>query len=317
MSPTELRRSLRLNTYDSNGRDYLANSIGWSRQKLESWIISPTVRPNLQLWYQVCIAGRTRFNDAVEWINTGEQGYFYNPSDLEEDLLLMCLCEGDKDSEGEHEQGNGRDGASYQDEKAKTGRWITQEVWARTAWRIVQDNREKDQAFVWHAKEHPAAAYGLVIDLLCLAFHSIAFRHRSSIYEQLINDTTTLTVPHDFGKRSLGHRVIHDKDDASSTTTVSTVSSSSETVGSTSDVQVSEPSATTPLTSDESVTDDGVFEDIGVAQVVRKWVEDVPCIGPTKLLQQANPSALRHIDEDGEAIAGYEGPEHEGGSGVH
>ena len=69
----------------------IASPTSWTRAKLEGWIASSTVQPHLQLWYQLCIASKRRFNDAVDWINTGEQGYFYNPNDLQEYLLLMCL----------------------------------------------------------------------------------------------------------------------------------------------------------------------------------------------------------------------------------
>ncbi|KAK4545316.1 hypothetical protein LTR36_003496 [Oleoguttula mirabilis] len=126
MADFEPRRSSRLNTDDPNGRDYLSSLMGWSRHRLEGWLVSRTVRPHLQLWYRLCIANQRRFNDAVEWINIGNRGYFYATSDLEEDLLLMCLCEGDGP-----ELDSGED--PYADETTNTGKWITQELWARTA----------------------------------------------------------------------------------------------------------------------------------------------------------------------------------------
>ena len=69
-------------------------------------------------------------------MKTGEGLYFYNPNDLEEDLLLMCLGEGNGEDAIFPGKTAGTELASYMDDKAKTGRWITQELWARTVWRI-------------------------------------------------------------------------------------------------------------------------------------------------------------------------------------
>ncbi|TKA72393.1 hypothetical protein B0A55_05865 [Friedmanniomyces simplex] len=185
MATAELRRSARLNTQDSNGRDHLAALMpGWTRVKFEGWITSPTVRPHLQFWYQLCLASRGRFNDVVDWINTGKAGYFHNPRHLEEDLLLMCLCEG---SPKTHEEGDEEEERVLAKAETETAAWFTQELWARTAWRIVQANSGPGQAFEHMVQEVPAGAYGFVIEILCIAFHSIAFRGRASCYERLIN----------------------------------------------------------------------------------------------------------------------------------
>ncbi|KAK5691338.1 hypothetical protein LTR17_025671 [Elasticomyces elasticus] len=151
---------------------------GWTRTKLEGWITSTTVRPHLQLWYQLCVASRSRFDDGVDWVNTE---YFYNPSDLEEDILLMCLGAGRPIDDGEHKV------SVFADKEAKTTTWITQECWARTAWRIVHANGSLGQAFEGIVETSPAACYGFVVEILCIAFHSIAFRGRASCYERLIN----------------------------------------------------------------------------------------------------------------------------------
>jgi hypothetical protein len=220
-----VRRSIRLNAYDSNGRDYLADKVGVTRIELESWITSPTVRPHLVLWHHICISGPRRFNHAIEWINTGEKGYFYNPEDLEEDLLFMCSGEGDLRAECEEKSDDER--VSYADKAAKTGNWITQELWARTAWRIVQDNTGQEQIFENLIKEHPAACYAFVIDLLCLAFHSIAFRGSASVYKQLIlGNDTSLEQPEHLPKLSASES--HDEDDRLSTTSQESVGWSSK-----------------------------------------------------------------------------------------
>lgn len=153
----------------------------WSRSELETWITSPTVRPHLRLWYHLCIINGRRFNDAIDWINTGATGYFYNTNDLEDDLLLICLGEGNGVPE------DGRHYSVFADSAALTGEWLTQELWARSTWRIVQANQGPGQVFETMAYEHAAAAYSFVIDLLCISFHSVAFRGKQSCYERLIN----------------------------------------------------------------------------------------------------------------------------------
>lgn len=156
--------------------------MAWSRERFEEWLQSQSVKRHLLLWYHLCVKSPKRFNEAVEWINTGENGYFYNSSDLEEDLLLMCLDEGNIEDQQELEE----DKASYADQKTLTHKWSTQEVWARAAWRIVQDNRGAGEAFEHAAINHAAAAYGFVIEILCIAFHSMAFRKWASVWEEII-----------------------------------------------------------------------------------------------------------------------------------
>ncbi|KAF2485595.1 hypothetical protein BDY17DRAFT_293940 [Neohortaea acidophila] len=189
MESATLRRSRRLHIYDSNGRDFLADSMGWSRSELEQWLTSPDVRPHLQLWYKLCVATPAHFNESIEWINTGENGYYYRKDDgLEDDLLLMCMDEGlgDKAAEPQRRSPENAGGSTYADEHADTREWITQELWARTAWRIVAANRGPGEAFEVPARRHSAACFGFAIDLLCVAFHSLAFRGTDSVYEGLI-----------------------------------------------------------------------------------------------------------------------------------
>lgn len=179
----ELRRSERLGAYDSNGRDYLSSRLGWTRPKFEDWIHSPTVRPFLQEWHALCIVGHYHFNDAVDWINTGEKGYFYNENDLEEDLLFICLCAGD-DGQAE-DQGEGSS-INLNANGGCTAAWLTQELWARTAWRVVHANRSPGQIFHFAMQDRPAVAYGFAVEMLCIIFHSIAFRGVESVYLPLI-----------------------------------------------------------------------------------------------------------------------------------
>nr|POE86447.1 hypothetical protein CFP56_46631 [Quercus suber] len=175
------RRSYRWNLLDSNGRAFLADQMNLSVVCFESWLCSPTVQPHLHLWHILCIAGRTRYNTAVEWINAGAQGYFYDPVHLEEDLLLLCLGEGS----GASSEGQFADSTLDR----RTAAWSTQAVWARCAWRIVEAGQAPGQVFAQRFRWHPAACYAVVIDLVCIAFHSIAFRGHGSWYEHAILGT--------------------------------------------------------------------------------------------------------------------------------
>lgn len=190
---TSVRRSARLGTYESNGRRYLADKLSeatgctYGVAELESIITAPSVRSHLQHWYRLCIEGQKRFNTAIEWINTGADGYFYNTSDLEEDLLLFCLCEGS----GHDASGTETSVFGFADHATKTEKWTTVELWARTAWRVVQALAIKGGPgagglFELVLEKQPATAYAWAIDLLCLAFHSIAHRGVTSRWRDLI-----------------------------------------------------------------------------------------------------------------------------------
>ncbi|KAK3717025.1 hypothetical protein LTR37_006080 [Vermiconidia calcicola] len=295
MAAEPIRRSARLTTYDSNGREYLASSIGWSLNELQRWVTSPTVQPHLQLWYNLCVSGARRFNDAIEWINTGERGYFYNPLDLEEDLLLLCLGEGDGVDEQEPQSRLNEERAAYNDEKAVTGKWITQELWARTAWRIVQGNRGDEQAFEKHVREHPAACYAFVIDLLCLAFHSLAFRGRASLYEGLVNGASSLTKrTNDTGDdgENEAHQDV-DNGNASSFSIALTASSSTETSDHSSATDFMDSDNQTPATSEVSADQD---TDGKSAATLEQWVNSTSTTAEPGSGQIGHRAAARAIE---------------------
>lgn len=297
MHTTEPRRSSRLTTQDSNGRDYLASLMpGWSRSKLEGWITSPTVRPHLQLWYQLCITSGRRFNDAVEWINTGEKGYFYREQDLEEDLLLMCLAEGSPgiaSEDGEDENG------AYADRTIRTGSWITQELWARTAWRVVHANTGPGQAFEKTIDGHPAACYGFVVDLLTTAFHSIAHRREASCYEWLINGAPSRT-------KRIDPMILEEarcNEDTESVTSVETASSSTATTDHSSDLDFEHSSATSTKPVDIPKLPAEVDKSSVGAQLVRKWMAGLMAEYATA--PPLRQGELRLMDESGGHITGY------------
>lgn len=170
MKDTTVRRSKRQTwaNYTSFGRDYLADAIGWSRSQLDEWLLSSTVHPHLVFWHSTCIERARRFNEAIEWINTG---YFSKDCNLEEDVLLLCLGEG---NQGSDEDAAGFECKTYADTTVQTYKWTTVELWARSVWRIVQDNCGPGAIFEKATTFHPASAYGIVFDILTLAFHNIA-----------------------------------------------------------------------------------------------------------------------------------------------
>lgn len=189
LATTSPRRSNR-QTWAKNpsfGRDYLADALGWSRAQLDDWLLSTSVHSHLVFWHTTCVQKARRYNESIEWIKTG---YFQETSDLEEDVLLLCLGEGsDNDS---NRDASGIECNTYADRTSRTFKWTTIELWARTVWRIVQDNSGKGGIFEKIMTYHPAAAYGIVFDILSLAFHNIAWVKSESVWSTLI---TTKCIP--------------------------------------------------------------------------------------------------------------------------
>jgi hypothetical protein len=72
-----------------------------------------------------------------------------------------------------------------------------QDLWAQTAWRTVEDNIRSGDALEKTSRRCPEKSYGFVIEILCIAFHSIAHRGSNSIWDEIINgprDTTALLL---------------------------------------------------------------------------------------------------------------------------
>jgi len=288
MAATSRRRSARLGTYESNGRDYLAATIGWPRPKLDGWLTSPTVRPHLQLWHQLCVSGKRRFNEAIDWINTGENGYFYNPNDLEEDLLLSCLGEGSQGCAGEV--------SVYAQAGVKTAEWTTQELWARTAWRIVHANRGSGQAFDHTVGEHPSACYAFVIDVLCVAFHSIAFRGGESCYHRLINGNVTDSAGRDESVVELEE--VLDDGRTESKSNMSSVGSSTKTSDNSADLDFVDECSQTSVSSQRSTPVRRVRyegDEVSGARLVEEWIENSGQL--QDMDSRGEPSLLDRVDE--------------------
>ncbi|CAK1361936.1 unnamed protein product [Cercospora beticola] len=215
-----LRRSQRAQAaaYDSNGRDYIATELACTRAEVEHWLAAPEVHQHLVLWYNLCVLGRRRYNDAIDWITDGEDGYFYNKQGLEEDLLLTCLGEGDA------KVFKGQERTDFMEDGIHTSDWSTAKLWARAAWRIAQSNSSEGQHFHATIMRHPAAVYGLTIDILCLAFHSIAHRKAESIWHGLITGDSSqpMGLSSESGSSSIVGAVELDQSDRDSTTEEST-----------------------------------------------------------------------------------------------
>ena len=184
----ELRRSQRQQAaqYDANGRNYLAAELSYTDEEFQAWLASSTVQPHLHSWYNLCISNRRRYKQALGWIDaidsmdSGESGYFYDEDGLQEDLLLDCLCEGNVAVVECGEE------SEFVAEDAQTSNWPTQKLWSRAAWRIVQNNCGQGQLFEEAVIKHPAAAYALAIDVLSIAYHSIACRQSDSVWHVII-----------------------------------------------------------------------------------------------------------------------------------
>ncbi|KAJ9625801.1 hypothetical protein H2203_004564 [Taxawa tesnikishii (nom. ined.)] len=172
-----LRRSSRLAVTDLNGRGYLADILSWPVQRLEEWVKSDRVHPHLVRWFNIAVKCTERKADVAGLIDNGQYhcqpGKTYKDRNLEEDTLLICLMEGEAS-------------ARFEDTSASTLTWPTEEIWARTAWRIVHENKEKGGVFEHTIKHHPTSCYAFVIDVLLIAFHSIYHRGVYSCYYAMI-----------------------------------------------------------------------------------------------------------------------------------
>ncbi|SMR46365.1 unnamed protein product [Zymoseptoria tritici ST99CH_1E4] len=318
-----LRRSKRdINALKlSNGRDYLSCKLRLARTQLEQWLTSDTVLPHLVLWSKLCIDNPRRYNDASEWVNFVGGKYFADGGELEEDLLLACLGEGQTNTTNEEGGGNS---SVFADHDAKTASWCTQDMWARAAWRIVQDNCGPGGILQRDIEQHPAAAYAVAIDILCLAFHSIAWRETASCWWILINSTPsqekskialTNHITSTITQQAL--KLDHKADTESSvdsemeqeelsdddTVTMVTASESAESEFTdpespwTKATSVSETSQVTPTRSHKKK----VADTTSGFDAVQDWMDRVPSIGDGVGVD----GALKLIDEEGEPIKGY------------
>lgn len=299
MAKQEPRRSQRLEAYDSNGRDYLSSALGWSRSQFEKWLYSSTVRPSLQEFYCLCIVDSKHFNESVDWINTGPKGYYYDENDLEEDLLFMCLCAGNDGQAEDCGEGSSVDFAEL-DIDAKG--WITQELWARAAWRIVHANRASGQIFHNAAQDRPAAAYGFAIEMLCIIFHSIAFRGAESVYLTLLKGGKPTVVA---GNKSAANAYLDPDNDFDENMSTYTTSSSSDAADRTSDATFDDRRRKTADSESSTI--------ILPANAEKKTrnAEDVGSeikVTPRKVVELSDASSLKTVDSSSAQDSGQKDP---------
>lgn len=181
----QLRRSTRSTRHldSANGRNYLASKVACSQAAFEIWLVSAAVMPHLQSWYNLCIRSRSRFTEALGWIDEGESGYYYSKSGLEQDLL--GLCQGATDISGQcyYKAPSGAPETAH-----NTSSWSTQDIWARAAWRIAESSPSLQEACRKNGAKTISTAYAIAIEVIVVAFHSIACRGSASVWESLIND---------------------------------------------------------------------------------------------------------------------------------
>jgi hypothetical protein len=181
----------------------------------------------------------------------------------------------------------------------KTSSWSVQELWAQIAWRIVEDNCDSGEALAKSFRRSPAKPYAFVIEILCVAFHSIAHRNRNSVWDEIINGAPSAVDSPLYDRRKTPYTMSDVQEDQESTCAASesdlgmgdedeferysTVFNDSAYEGS--DESEDElPEKQQPEAEDPSV-------ELGAAVLLR--------------LCDARIQPLHMIDETGEAITGY------------
>lgn len=222
-------------------------------------------------------------------INDGDvsSGYFYIADGFEKDILQFCLAANDQ----AHERYCFFVDRDYRT-VAKTSSWSVQELWAQTAWRIVEDNCGSGEAFAKSFRQSPKKPYAFVIEMLCVAFHSIAHRSRNSVWVVKINAPPGAAAPKSLTTSDLGD----DREDSHA------ASDSGLEIG---DEDGDECSSGT--------FNDSAYEECTESEDERlekqRVEEEEPSIelGAAILVRlcDASTQPLQMIDETGEAITGY------------
>lgn len=166
------RRSSRLADYGLNGRGYLSNQLGCTVSEVDCWITSKNASSHLSLWYQQCVSKGEASDIMLELVKNGDFEKPYNI--FEKDILHTAL--------GQQNRPSMRTDPSYIN---------TIHIWAVTAKNVVEASRSYTPTFVDLAKHHHEKFLTTAIDLLCLAFHSIAYRGRRSVYASMIGHAVT------------------------------------------------------------------------------------------------------------------------------
>lgn len=161
-----IRRSYRRKVIDLNGRGYLSDQLGLSIEQLEAWTQSSGVKAALATWHRRCIEDAPTYNSILNMINAGV--FETRNNKFEEELLLASI--------GEY--------SLYEDEK--TIESFAMDMWAEATRSIVKGSLDFLHIFSHLYRYHTARLFAIVIDMLCLAFHSIAHRENDSCWYIII-----------------------------------------------------------------------------------------------------------------------------------
>ena len=173
MEPLRPRRSPRKSSLDLNGRGYLANLFGFPVSELEAWLQSEHVRPQLQEWYRLAVEDPDHYNYVLDLIN---QGVFEQTgNEFEEEILLTAFSEGDDITQ------------CVTSGKIDISELSTIDLWTATVWGIASSSQDHIPTFHQLFNLQPLKGLSIVVDVLSIAFHSIAHRGNASCYHVLIN----------------------------------------------------------------------------------------------------------------------------------
>ncbi|KAK4968102.1 hypothetical protein LTR66_011883 [Elasticomyces elasticus] len=176
INPLPPRRSSRLTeACNANGRSYLADQLGWTVQQMDEWITSCNVRPFLRWWKTRCFDDLERRKEIRTHIESSQVADHSHYAAWEAHVFTACVDE--------------ENVRYYEKRVTNTGDWNTADHWARTAHRIVKRQSETGGIFDSAVEKRPASAERFVVELLCLAFHSLVHRGVDSVYCDLITGT--------------------------------------------------------------------------------------------------------------------------------
>ena len=157
-----------LNEEDSNGRDCVASQLGLSRGEFKLWLRSAAVQPHLRMWRRHCIDGSEHFRNGMKWIDTG---YFYAADGLEIDLALLIIMGGSSD---------------FHPEETDTSESGTMGRWLGCVEKIVGENEGEGMVLDGMKEKSGRYADEIVVEMLCLIFHSVAHRGPASVWLESI-----------------------------------------------------------------------------------------------------------------------------------
>jgi hypothetical protein len=167
-------------------------------------------------------------------------------------------------------------------------------------WRIVEDNRGSGEALAKAFRQSPIKPYAFVIEILCVAFHSIAHRSRNSIWDEIINGPLCVAAPPLYASRNKSHTRSNVHENQNDT------SAASE-----SDLGIGDEDEYESFSEffDDSAYEGSAESEDEVSEKQRLTTEEEPSIelGAAILVRLCDSGfkPVHMIDEAGEAITGY------------